>query len=70
VNFKIESHGTLNIEVTDILMLNIFAFVTKSRIILGFEIELSQNGELWSTLDGTKYWHFPPDYFGGTKFPP
>jgi hypothetical protein len=48
VNSKIESDGTLNIEVTHILMLNIFAFVTTSKIILGFEIELSQNGELWS----------------------
>jgi hypothetical protein len=46
VNFKIESDGTLNIEVIDILMLNIFAFWTTSKILLSFEIELSQNGEL------------------------
>jgi hypothetical protein len=78
VNFKIESDGTLNIDVIDILMLNIFAFWTTSEILIGFEIEHSQNGELWSTFLRSSHGHvlasfhpiFPPGYFGGTKFPP
>ena len=44
MEFQIESSGILNIKVVDILMLNIFSFWTTPKLLLGFELKLSQYG--------------------------